>query len=826
MAADLFVRILFKNNEFDRSINKTRKQVSDFKKVTESVGGSIVSMTKGFATLGGISFALMDVTKKSIEFEKSLSGLRSLTGLGAKDMEYFKKAAIDLGSTSTQTASQVVEAYKLIGSQQPELLKNREALNEVTKQAIILAEAAGMDVPSAAKALSGSINQMGESANVAGEYINILAAASQAGSADIQYLSKAIEKSGGAASSVGVKYNELVAAIEAIAPKITEASEAGTNLRNIFLILEGSADNNLRPSVVGLSKALDNLASKNLDAVQMTKMFGRESVTAALALVSAKDQYTEYVKAITGTNTALEQQKINNDNLAGSLSGLSSSWNKFVLTLNNTNGTLKETVDFLTAILNKVTDLAKTDTQKRSESWSSAWNNEKKSLDKLIKSYEDYGYTRSEAINRSIEDITKWDNGGEKSFDFFKKEEAKLSSMRQRKDYLTKKGQGVNRRTYQEGIELDQLREQVAAQEKIVQNAREKNQLYYKGLEYLKEELQTAESISNNNKKDKGMANGGDMATKGSIDYIETQISDLSKKLKSATDEATRQGIRIAIEKLKDEKLKIEMEPLPEGSIDYLNAQISSLTKKLNTETDEAVRQGIRTAIEKINKEKYNIELEATLGRLKPMEGDKFGVSAKGRNATEDIKSGYISVKGVSGDAIKSNYEYADSLEAIGNMMSSVSRLTNEGAASWLSYASNIIQAVGQALPQLSALATKNASVAATGAAASVSSIPVVGWVMAGTAVASVIAAMANIPKFANGGIVPGNLYSGDRVPAMVNSGEMILNRSQQGRLFDILNSKGGANGKDVRVTGEVVVSGEQMKILLDNTNRKLRRGR
>lgn len=290
MAADLFVRILFKNNEFDRSINKTRKQVSDFKKVTESVGGSIVSMTKGFATLGGISFALMDVTKKSMEFEKSLSGLRSLTGLGAKDMEYFKKAAIDLGSTSTQTASQVVEAYKLIGSQQPELLKNREALNEVTKQAIILAEAAGMDVPSAAKALSGSINQMGESANVAGEYINILAAASQAGSADIQYLSKAIEKSGGAANSVGVKYNELVAAIETIAPKITEASEAGTNLRNIFLILEGSSDNNLRPSVVGLSKALDNLASKNLDATQMTKMFGRESVTAALALVNAKDQ--------------------------------------------------------------------------------------------------------------------------------------------------------------------------------------------------------------------------------------------------------------------------------------------------------------------------------------------------------------------------------------------------------------------------------------------------------------------------------------------------------------------------------------------------------
>lgn len=819
MAADLFVRILFKNNEFDRSINKTRKQVSDFKKVTESVGGSIVSMTKGFATLGGISFALMDVTKKSMEFEKSLSGLRSLTGLGAKDMEYFKKAAIDLGSTSTQTASQVVEAYKLIGSQQPELLKNREALNEVTKQAIILAEAAGMDVPSAAKALSGSINQMGESANVAGEYINILAAASQAGSADIQYLSKAIEKSGGAANSVGVKYNELVAAIETIAPKITEASEAGTNLRNIFLILEGSSDNNLRPSVVGLSKALDNLASKNLDATQMTKMFGRESVTAALALVNAKDQYKGYIDAITGTNTALEQQRINNANLEGSLNAVSSAWEGFILTMNKSNGFLSTATQGVASLIQNLTDLAKTQDEIQEKVIGDKAN---KIIDKIKGAY-DANISGGLSKQRSIElTAIEYDETEAYKIDVLKSD---LSSLTMSLGDLEK------RRKELAGMPGYYNRKERGDILQSIHDTKER-------IKYIQEELSVREKADakikeflNNttlkDKTDKGKPIAvSDVAAKGSIDYIETQISDLSKKLKSATDEATRQGIRIAIEKLKDEKLKIEMEPLPEGSIDYLNAQISSLTKKLNTETDEAVRQGIRTAIEKINKEKYNIELEATLGRLKPMEGDKFGVSAKGRNATEDIKSGYISVKGISSDAIKSNYEYADSLGAIGSMMSSVSQLTNEGAASWLSYASNIIQAVGQALPQLSALATKNASVAATGAAASVSSIPVVGWVMAGTAVASVIAAMANVPKFANGGIVPGNLYSGDRVPAMVNSGEMILNRSQQGRLFDILNSKGGVNGKDVRVTGEVVVSGEQMKILLDNTNRKLRRGR
>nr|DAF73303.1 MAG TPA: Putative tail length tape measure protein [Bacteriophage sp.] len=818
MAADLFVRILFKNNEFDRSINKTRKQVSDFKKVTESVGGSIVSMTKGFATLGGISFALMDVTKKSMEFEKSLSGLRSLTGLGAKDMEYFKKAAIDLGSTSTQTASQVVEAYKLIGSQQPELLKNREALNEVTKQAIILAEAAGMDVPSAAKALSGSINQMGESANVAGEYINILAAASQAGSADIQYLSKAIEKSGGAANSVGVKYNELVAAIETIAPKITEASEAGTNLRNIFLILEGSSDNNLRPSVVGLSKALDNLASKNLDATQMTKMFGRESVTAALALVNAKDQYKGYIDAITGTNTALEQQRINNANLEGSLNAVSSAWEGFILTMNKSNGFLSTAAQGVASLIQNLTDLAKTQDEIQEKVIGDKAN---KIIDKIKGAY-DANISGGLSKQRSIElTAIEYDETEAYKIDVLKSD---LSSLTMSLGDLEK------RRKELAGMPGYYNRKERGDILQSIHDTKER-------IKYIQEELSVREKADakikeflNNttlkDKTDKGKPIAvSDVAAKGSIDYIETQISDLSKKLKSATDEATRQGIRIAIEKLKDEKLKIEMEPLPEGSIDYLNAQISSLTKKLNTETDEAVRQGIRTAIEKINKEKYNIELEATLGRLKPMEGDKFGVSAKGRNATEDIKSGYISVKGISSDAIKSNYEYADSLGAIGSMMSSVSRLTNEGAASWLDYSLNVMQAVGQALPALNALFNKNVAAAGSSAVLGAASSGPFGWLTAGAAVASIVAAIAAIPKFANGGIVPGSMYSGDRVPAMVNSGEMILNRSQQGNLFQILN-QGGIKGKDVRVTGEVVVSGEQMRILLANTDRKMRRGR
>lgn len=56
--------------------------------------------------------------------------------------------------------------------------------------------------------------------------------------------------------------------------------------------------------------------------------------------------------------------------------------------------------------------------------------------------------------------------------------------------------------------------------------------------------------------------------------------------------------------------------------------------------------------------------------------------------------------------------------------------------------------------------------------------------------VAAVLSALAMASKFAGGGIVPGSSVSGDRMLARVNSGEMILNKSQQSRLFALLDGR------------------------------------
>lgn len=80
---------------------------------------------------------------------------------------------------------------------------------------------------------------------------------------------------------------------------------------------------------------------------------------------------------------------------------------------------------------------------------------------------------------------------------------------------------------------------------------------------------------------------------------------------------------------------------------------------------------------------------------------------------------------------------------------------------------------------------------------------------LAGTAGAVQVAAIQQAkpqpPKFAEGGIVPGTSFTGDRVTAQLNSGEMVLNQSQQARLFNAANGAGGSGNITVYLGDEQI---------------------
>lgn len=319
-----------------------------------AMAGGVAAAT---AAVTAFSAALENNIETARQFEKSASSIKALTGADEDTMKQLKTYAIELGGTTTQTASQVLDAFGLIGSQAPSLLKDADALSKVTEYSIMLSEAAGIDLADAAKAVTGILNQFSLSAGHAKEVVNLLAAASQQGAGDVNYLNKAIVNSGSVAGALRVEVNETVAAIEMLAQAGIDSSSAGNQLKNIMLKLEASSNKNLKPSINGLIGAIKNLSKMQLSSTEMSKMFGTENVAAALTLVKTADAADKLSNSIKNTNTAEEQQRINNNNLDGSLKNLSSRWEAFNLAINHSNGLIKVFVDGLAGTVGWFTKL-------------------------------------------------------------------------------------------------------------------------------------------------------------------------------------------------------------------------------------------------------------------------------------------------------------------------------------------------------------------------------------------------------------------------------------------------------------------------------------
>ena len=317
--------------------------------------------------------------------------------------------------------------------------------------------------------------------------------------------------------------------------------------------------------------------------------------------------------------------------------------------------------------------------------------------------------------------------------------------------------------------------------------------------------------------------------------------------------------VKEATEKIKEIKeAEEEREKYTEGSLNYLNNLLNKLKNQKdslspNTEEWDKVSQKIAVIerlIENIDNKNKLISLENAMSvqpptiaslreviRLLTELRDNFPIGSELFNEYEDeIKYYEKLLKLATPNTVDTGIVDEDKKwQSFNQTMANTSTIANalfntfkEGseitAASILQMISTTLPAIGSLISAISALTSAEAveaGVAATGKAVSTSKH----WIEAIAAVASLGAVVAtaisaaskpNLQKFAEGGIVGGSSFTGDRVPAMVNSGEMILNKTQQARLFKIAN--GGAPG-DNSVTFHI--SGTDLVGVLNNNSRK-----
>lgn len=301
----------------------------------------------------------------------------------------------------------------------------------------------------------------------------------------------------------------------------------------------------------------------------------------------------------------------------------------------------------------------------------------------------------------------------------------------------------------------------------------------------------------------------------GYIDNITQFNTRIAEANKTLADGKVDFQDTLKEEESKRQQLSVNVKPtIPEGSLKELNEQISNVTERISLAVDNNSRIALYAELKQLEEKKRVIEFQYKYPDS-PDKAKENGLYVPEFNA-KDIKLPTFTKKDV-----EINNNYAESLNAIATLMNSVTQMTNDSASAWISWSANVLTAVATAIPSIKTLVTAKTAEAGASAAASAAQTPVVGWILAGAAVASVLASLAALPKFEEGGIVGGNSFTGDNILARVNSGEMILNSGQQANLFSMLNNKTNINSNV-----EFVIKGQQLVGVLNNYNNKFNKTR
>jgi len=323
------------------------KAATASKGVFTSLRATLATTFAPLIAVGALTEGIRAVITEVTTFEQATADLQAITGANGDTLEFLKQQAVEVGVTTATSATDTIEAYKLIASAKPELLDNAAALAEITKEAVTLNAAMGGDLPTAATDLTDIMNQFSAEADEANRFVNALAAGSKEGSADIGQLASAIVVAGTEAAASNVSFEESVGLLETLAERGRKGAEAGTGLRNILSklsateVLPKDARDRLQGAGVDLAALSDQTLSfadrlRALQPIQndsnaLTAVFGLENKATAQILLGNIDRTEELTAAVTGTNVAYEQAAIRTQTAAGEFARLRSTISALVV---------------------------------------------------------------------------------------------------------------------------------------------------------------------------------------------------------------------------------------------------------------------------------------------------------------------------------------------------------------------------------------------------------------------------------------------------------------------------------------------------------------
>ena len=339
-----------------KAIEGVAKTVKESTKLSNLNLEALLSLTDRATT------AIADLYAPGISLEKNLAELSAITGVTGEGLKAIEQAARDTAKTFGTSAVDNVEAYKMMLSQlSPDIAKNSEAMKLMGENVNILSKQMGGDTIAATDVLNTSLNQFGVSmedpikaAKVMTEMMNVMSAAAQNGSAELPQIKQALEQVGMVAKTTGLSFAETNAYIQLLDQAGKKGSEGGVALRNVLTTLSegrftsklaadglreaGISTDYLADSSIPLHERLKTLRKIQGDTALMTKVFGKENMAAAIALINTADEAEAMTKKIEGTNSAVEQAGVIMESTAEKNARLTAQVEDFKISIFNATG--------------------------------------------------------------------------------------------------------------------------------------------------------------------------------------------------------------------------------------------------------------------------------------------------------------------------------------------------------------------------------------------------------------------------------------------------------------------------------------------------------
>ncbi len=299
----------------------------------------------GVAAFGALAGGIGAAASSAIEFEKTMSGVKAVSGASQETMSQLSGLALQLGKDTSFSASEAATGLE-------ELVKAGVSVGDImggaARASLDLAAAGGVNVKDAAEIAANALNVFSMKGSDMAHVADLIAGAANASAIDVNDFKFSLAASGAVAATVGFDFDDLAQAIAVMGQAGIKGSDAGTSLKTMMLNLQPVTDkqkslfkdlgitledgSNAFFDATGKVKSMAEVAQVLQDALGgMTEeqrlatlevIFGSDAIRAGAVLTKAGAAGFNEMAAAMGNVSAQSVAETRLDNLWGSLEKL------------------------------------------------------------------------------------------------------------------------------------------------------------------------------------------------------------------------------------------------------------------------------------------------------------------------------------------------------------------------------------------------------------------------------------------------------------------------------------------------------------------------